>query len=149
MNKRKSHAIRKEKVSFTPEEIESLHHLKSLTKFPLSISLLNLLRDPQIINHEFDAKYLEEVEANLRVILDQSSELSNRHHILYLHLVLSQIENLQELEKVFNFDAVIYPINHDTWNSTNIINTNCLLANLRNLNKNLGEEPRGEKIILG
>ncbi len=49
---------------------------------------------------------------------------------------------------MFHFDAEVVSINDDTWNSTNVINTNCILTNLRNLNKNLEEEPKGEKPIL-
>lgn len=53
-NKRKSHGMKKKKTLFTSEQLEAFKKLTTLTAFPVSVSLLNLLRNPKIEDHEFD-----------------------------------------------------------------------------------------------
>lgn len=97
INRRKRMSTKRQKTQLAVEELEELRKLKSLTVFPLSMSLMNLLRDPKVEEHEFDESFLAQVENNLKAIISKSSHKTNRHNILYLHLILAQIENLQEL----------------------------------------------------
>ncbi len=96
-HRRKSLGLKKIRTVHTAAELDELKKSKSVTEFPISVSLLNLLRNPKIENHEYDESFLCEVEANLRAIIEKSSERTNRHHVLYIHLILCQIDNLQDL----------------------------------------------------
>jgi len=54
---------------------------------------------------------------------------------LYMHLILAQIENIEEMEelglKVPEMEVV--PFNRKIWNKTNLMNVKCMLIHLSRL----------------
>lgn len=69
MHRRKSHGMKKKKALYTADQIDELKKLNSEGYFPISISLLNLFRNPQVEDHEFSESFLRQVESNLRAVI--------------------------------------------------------------------------------
>lgn len=51
--------------------------------------------------------------------------------VLYLHLMLAQVDNLFEMEELGRESGLLTRFNPDKWNRMNVMNAKCLLANLR------------------
>ena len=54
--------MRKKKTIQSTEGLDYSKNLKSVSNFPISILMVNLLRDPQVNNHEFEQNYLLKIE---------------------------------------------------------------------------------------
>lgn len=85
----------------TKSKSEEDLHLQTLTvthSFPLSIALLNLLRNPLLTNdlHDFHPQYLADVKALFRSINPQDRHAYDEM-TLYIHLILAQVDNLSEM----------------------------------------------------
>lgn len=61
--------MKKKKALYTADQIDELKKLNSEGYFPISISLLNLFRNPQVEDHEFSESFLRQVESNLRAVI--------------------------------------------------------------------------------
>lgn len=65
--------------------------------------------------------------------------------LIYLHLILAQVDNLNELDEIGNDEVEIVRLNSEKWNHTNLMNCKCIMANLEHL-KLLGSKPSGAKL---
>ena len=52
---------------------------------------------------------------------------------VYLHLILAQVENLEEMEELEIEPNSLVPLNRAVYNITNILNTKCILAKIQQL----------------
>ena len=126
---RKSSQAKKIKsVSRSEEELRS-KKIVVLHEFRYSLTLINLLRDPDTDGHEFAKSFLGQIAEELRSVNPaESSEYDET--VLYMHTILSQVDNLFEMEELGRQAGEMTRLNTDKWNHTNIINSKCILASL-------------------
>jgi hypothetical protein len=127
---RKSSISKKIKVISKSEEELKNKEMKILHSFGFSISLLNLFRDPIFKGHEFEAGYLAQIASELRRI-NNSDYRDNDEMVIYMHLIVAQIDNLYNMEEFGKKVVDIVRFNAEKWNHTNIMNVKCIIANLR------------------
>ena len=58
--------------------------------FPISVPLINLLRNPALDNHRFEPTYLESLKQLLTGLGKEKNE-SSLEIVLYIHLILAQV----------------------------------------------------------
>lgn len=95
--------------------------------FPFSLALLNLFRAPQLAAHAFSPDFLAQVGLLLRRI-----NPSGRHElaVIYLHLLLAQVDNLAELEELEEDALNVVAFDAAAWNETNVLNPRAIQAAL-------------------
>lgn len=142
---RKSSQAKKIKTISKSEEDLRSQQIIVLHSFRFSLPLLNLLRDPNTDGHHFELEYLIQVAAELRTINPAQSS-SYDETVLYLHLILAQVDNLYEMEELGRKGGEMVRFNADKWNHTNIMNAKCILACLhfRQLLPHQPQQPQTE-----
>jgi hypothetical protein len=126
---RKSSQAKKIKTISRSEEDLRQQKITVLHEFAFSLPLINLLRDPDTDGHDFAASYLAKVAGELRRI-NPSEGGDFDETVVYLHLILAQVDNLYEMEELGRAGGEMAKFNADKWNHTNIMNAKCLLASL-------------------
>jgi hypothetical protein len=126
---RKSSQAKKIKTLSRSEEDLRSQKINILHEFPFSLTLLNLLRDPDADGKDFSPAYLAQVAVDLRKInANESAEYDET--VMYLHLILAQVDNLYEMDELGRGGGELARFNADKWNHTNIMNVKCILASL-------------------
>lgn len=79
---------------------------------------------------------------------------ADRLYLIYIHLIFSQVENLQDFKELGEQRGSIKPISKDI-ETVNVMNADCLFANLKNVDldnleksKGLGVSNFGVEVIL-
>lgn len=116
--------------------------MKILYSFNFSIKLLNLLRDPIIDHRDFKTEYLQQV-ANELNNLGEDSQFNEM--LIYLHLIMAQVDNLNEIDELRDDDIQMVRLNSEKWNHTNLMNCKCIMANLTHFDL-LSSKPSGAKL---
>lgn len=132
-NRKSSHAKRMRIKSKSEEDLQN-QTLAVTHSFPLSIRLLNLLRNPLLANdlHDFDLEYLTDIGRLFRQVNPVTKRCFDEM-VLYLHLILAQVDNLNQMEEFGQEAQTICKFNSASWNETNIMNTKCILASLEKI----------------
>lgn len=126
---RKSSQAKKIKSVTKSEEDLRSQKINVLHSFRFSIPLFNLLRDPSTDGQQFDLAYLTQLASELRAI-NPAEECDYDDIVLYLHLILAQVDNLYEMEELGREGGQLARLNTDKWNHTNILNPKSILASL-------------------
>jgi hypothetical protein len=113
---------------------------------PVSVGLLNKLRNFEHESHSFKAKYLEEVNDLLTTIFQGKNRLekyqvhSNEFLTLTIHYYLALITNVDTLVNLLDANSKVEQLNTTNFNGTNIFNIHSILRALEALRNSKQQE---------